>query len=83
MEQPRQDKIQLYRHDVPKELTNPFHMYSKSPICLSFNSQQGPPLSDLSGSYSAVQEVKTTNTLQLVHESQILIIVSRSLLRSR
>ncbi len=47
LEQPRQDKSLLYRHDKANEPTK--EELWCVPICLSFNSQQGPPLSGLSG----------------------------------
>ncbi len=51
LEQPRQDKNLFKsptneRNEPWKDL---FHLYSLSPHSLSFNSQQGPPLSSLSG----------------------------------
>ncbi len=50
LEQSRQDKNLLYRHDEPNEPTKegPFRT-PWVPICLSINSHQGPPLSSLSG----------------------------------
>ncbi len=52
-QQPRQDKNLFYTHDKPNELTNqgraPFSfVLFEVPIYLSFDGQQGPPLSSLS-----------------------------------
>jgi len=50
--QPRQDKSLLYRHDEPSKPTSgktPFICTLWVPIWLSFNSQQGPTISSLSG----------------------------------
>jgi hypothetical protein len=48
LEQPRQDKNLLYRHDKPSNQPrmDTFHLYSSSP---HFKTQPGPPLSSLSG----------------------------------
>jgi hypothetical protein len=44
-EQLRQDKSLFYRHDKPNEPTKEgAHFYTQVHICLSFGSQQGPPM---------------------------------------
>jgi hypothetical protein len=51
LEQPRQNKNHLYRHEKPINIPrkDPFHLYSLRPcIHLSFNSLQGSPLSRVS-----------------------------------
>jgi len=48
-EEPRQDKSLVYRHDEPNEPTKECPLLV--PIHHCFNSQQGPPLSGLSGYY--------------------------------
>jgi hypothetical protein len=53
-EQPRQNKNRLYRQEEPNEPTKVGpHTLVRTPhvpICLGFNSQQGQPLSGISGS---------------------------------
>ncbi len=58
LEQPRQNENLLWRHDKPDvhQGRTPFICTLWVPIHLSFNSQQGPPLSSLSGYLS--QNVK-------------------------
>ncbi len=62
-EQPRQGKNVLYQHDKPNESTKegPFTCTLEIPIYLSFNSQQGLPLSSLSG--RAIQITSLSMTL--------------------
>ncbi len=63
--QPRQDKNLLYMHAEPNKPTKKWALsyvqYSLSPICLSFNSQQGPPLSSLS-SFKFTQIFKSSDS---------------------
>ncbi len=49
LEKSRQDKNILYRHEKSNELTKEGPLSFVVPIGLCFNSQQGPPLSSLSG----------------------------------
>jgi hypothetical protein len=57
IEQSRQDKSLLYRHNKPDKPTKerPFHLSSS---CLSFESQQGPPLSSISGRNTNILRAK-------------------------
>ncbi len=67
LEQPRQNKNLLYRHDKPNEPTKKgplsFVLFEST---LNFNSEQGPPLSSISGGPSCHSLVKTISGFPLV-----------------